>query len=96
MKQKRINSRKRKCGKEQTAEECIGGFEGFLNKVQFNFLQPARDDGVDGREPLWGRFPLEKRYNMDQVHLPFVNSQYDTFTIEDYNHINVKCPKESL
>ena len=33
IKQKKINFRKRDCDKERTAEECIGDFEEFLNKV---------------------------------------------------------------
>ena len=35
------------------------------------------------RESIWGRFPPELRYNMDQVPLPFVNGQDETFTMED-------------
>ena len=37
--QKNINFSKRKCGKERTAEEYIGAFEEFVNKVRFDFLQ---------------------------------------------------------
>ena len=47
------------CGKEQTAEYCIGDFEEFINKARFGFLQPTEDDGVDSRDSLWGRFPLD-------------------------------------
>ena len=47
-------------------------------------------------DPLWGRFPPERRYNMDQVPLPFVNGQDETFTMEEDNDVNLKCPKESL
>ena len=55
-------------------------------------------DGEEESEmdPLWGRFPPERRYNMDQVPLPFVNGQDETFTMEEGNDVNLKCPKESL
>ena len=33
---------------------------------------------------------------MDQVPLPFVNVQDDTFTVEDDDYVNSKCPWESL
>ena len=93
---KRIKFRKRKCGKEKTAEECVQDFEEFMYKLRFDFLPPREDDGDDGRDPLWGRFPPEKRYNMDQVPLPFVVSQNDTFTMDDDNDVNIKCPREAL
>ena len=37
-------------------------------------------------------FPPEFRYNMDQVPLSFVNGKDDTFTVEDDDDVNVKCP----
>ena len=33
---------------------------------------------------------------MDQVPLTFVNGQDDTFTVEDDNDVNFKCPQDSL
>ena len=96
IRRKKIKFRKRKCGKEKTAEESIPEFEGFMEKLRFDFLQPREDDGNDGRDPLWGRFPPARRYNMDQVPLPFVVSQDDTFTMEEDTDVNIKCPKESL
>ena len=33
IKQKNINFRESNCGKERTAEDCIGDFEEFINKV---------------------------------------------------------------
>ena len=57
-----------KCGKEKTAEECIHDFEEFMYKFRFvDFLPPRENDGDDGRDPLWVRFPPERRYNIDQV-----------------------------
>ena len=96
IKRKAIKFRKRKCGKEKTAEECITEFENFMHTLRFDFLPPREDDGYDGMDPLWGRFPPELRYNMDQVPLPFVVSQDDTFTMDEDHDINIKCPQESL
>ena len=81
IKRKRIKYNKRKCGKYQTAEAFIGDFEEFLKKVQFDFIQTTEDDVDDGRDPMWGRFPLDRCYNMYRVPLPFVNGQDDTLTV---------------
>jgi len=96
MKRKNIKFRQRKCEKEKTAAECITEFESFMHALRFDFLPPCEDDGDDERDALWGRFPPERRYNMDQVPLPFVVSQDDTFTMDGDNDVNIKCPKESL
>jgi hypothetical protein len=93
---KNIKFRKRKCGKERTAEECVADFEKFLTYVRFSVLPPREGDGAESRCPLWGRFPPERRYNMDQVPLPFVNGQDETFTTADDDCVNLKCPKEEL
>ena len=65
----------------KTAHESIPVFEELLHKLVFGLFQPIEDDGADGRHPLWCRLPPEFRYNMDQVPLPFVNGQDDTFTV---------------
>ena len=89
-----IKFRKRKNGKEKTEEECVAMFEDFLYKLRFNFLPSDEED--NSRHPLYGRFPPSRRYNMDQVPLPFVNGQDVTFTTEDDTDVNIKCPQESL
>mmetsp|Transcript_15361 Transcript_15361/g.28931 ORF Transcript_15361/g.28931 Transcript_15361/m.28931 type:complete len:660 (+) Transcript_15361:59-2038(+) len=97
MTRKKIKFRKRKCGKEKTAEDCIEDFEKFMKLLRFELLAP--NENIGGRHdnhPLWGRFPPERRYNMDQVPLPFVVNQEATFTTCDDKIVNVKCPSESL
>jgi hypothetical protein len=47
-------------------------------------------------DPLYGQFPPKLRYNMDQVPLPFVNGQDDTFTMEEDDDVNIKCLQELL
>ena len=54
------------------------------------------DEHDDNTPSIWGRFPPEKRYNMDQVPLPFVVGQDHTFTQEDDKDVNIKCPDERL
>ena len=67
-------------------------FEEFLHKLRFDFLQHIEYDGAYVRHPIWGRFPPECRYNMDQFQLPFVNGQGDTSTVEYDDYVNVKLP----
>ena len=45
---------------------------------------------------LWGRYPPHRRYNMDQVPLPFVVSQESTHTTGDDDDVHVSCPNEAL
>ena len=96
MARRNMKYKKRKNGKEKTAEECVAEFEIFLEKLRFDFLAPRDDSPSVDHETIWGRFPPELRYNMDQVPLPFVNGQDTTFTTDDDVDVNLKCPKESL
>ena len=89
IKRKQSKCCKHKCGKEKTTEECITEFETFIYKLRVDFLPPREDDVYDGRDPLLGRFPTKQQYNMDQVPLPFVVSQDDTFTMDEDNGINI-------
>ena len=50
----------------------------------------------DDSESIWGRFSPSKRYNMDQVPLPFVVSQEFTFTLHEDKNIHITCPNEAL
>ena len=72
MRRKKINFRKRKCGKERTAEECVSEFEDFLYKVQFEYIQQKEGDGDDGRDALYKQLPPKRCYNMDQVPPPSI------------------------
>ena len=48
--------RKRKNGKENTAEECVGDFVKFREKLRFDFLAPRDDSPAEDFESIWGRF----------------------------------------
>ena len=95
LKRKRITYKKRKCGKEKTASECIPELKKFIAVLRFELLKP-KDDDVDPADPLWGRFPPNRRYNMDQVPLPFVCGQDHTFTPEEDKDVNIKYPGEQF
>ena len=58
---KNIKFRNRRCGKEKTAEEYVDLFENFLEKVRFDFLSPRDGEEESEMDPLWGRFPPERR-----------------------------------
>jgi len=39
---------------------------------------------------MFGRFPLEHRYNMDQIPMPLIVKQSDTYTEENDEHIHIR------
>ena len=67
--------------KRKLLKSALAIFDKFLNKIRFYFLQSTEDDGADGRDPLWGRFPLEQHYKKYQVPHPFVNGQDANFAM---------------
>ena len=97
IKRRRIKFCRSKCGKKKTAEECITEFEQFMSTLRFDFFPPRENSRrAEERDPLWGRFTPESWYNMDQVPLPFVCMQDNTYTMEEDTDVNIKCLKESL
>jgi len=94
MNRRGIKYRKRKSGKSKSANEHIPKFEEFLARLRFQIL-PPRDPGQNCH-PIWGRFPPELRYNMDQVPCPFVVNQDTTFTDEGDEDVHIRAPSDSL
>ena len=39
---------------------------------------------------MYGRFPPERRYNMDQIPMPFIVDQNNTFTDASDEHVHVQ------
>ena len=78
----------------QTLEELLPEYLKFLSYLCFRVIAPAEEDNE--RNPLWGRFPPSRRYNFDQVPLPFVVDQDFTFTTIDDEHPHIKTPGEAL
>ena len=100
MARKQIKFKKRKCGKEKTAQESIPEFLLHLAFVRFDLLQPRMGMLPAERqsilESVWGRFTPARRYNMDQVPLPFVVGQDHTFTQASDKDVNIKSPGEQF
>ena len=94
MVRKQIKFKKRKCGKEKTAQESIPEFLKHLAFVCFYFLQPRLEDSIAVRYCIWVRFTPAKQYNMYQVPLTFVCGQDHTFTEDSDKDVNIKCPGE--
>ena len=44
MKRIKIKFRRRKCGKDHTAIECITDFEAFLDNICCYFIEPKEDN----------------------------------------------------
>ena len=91
---KQVKFKKRKCGKEKTAQESIPEFLKHLPFVCFDILQPRLEDSIAVRDCIWGKFTPANQYNMDQVPLPFVCGQDHTFTEDSDKDVNIKCPGE--
>ena len=57
--------------------------------IRYNVL-PYCDGHVGSFHPYYGRFPPECQYNMDQIPMPFVVDQHNTFTLADDEHVQVR------
>ena len=93
IRRRNLKYRKRKCGKNKSANSHIPKFLEFLQRLRFNIIVPLPEDTS---ESIWGRFPPSKRYNLDQVPLPFVVSQEFTFTLQEDSNVHITCPNEAL
>ena len=91
---RKLKYRRRKSGKQFSANKHVHTYLNFLQRLRFKLLPPI--DETIPSDALWGRFPPSHRYNMDQVPLPFVVSQDFTFTVENDTNIHITCPSESL
>ena len=93
IKRRQLKYRRRKSGKKFSANEHISKYIDFLQRLRFKLLVPLPNDTSD---TIWVRFPPSRRYNMDQVPLPFVVSQEFTFTVKEDANIHISCPSEAL
>lgn len=82
------------CSKQHTPQEQVLDFEKFLFYLRFNALKPNEEEEHNqGIGPLWGRFPPECHYNMDQVPFPFVVNQDSTFALGDEENVHIPDDK---
>lgn len=91
MKRHKIKFRKRKNVKAKSAEEKREDIVKWHQDLRYKVL-PYRNGHVGSYHPHYGRFPPKRRYNMDQIPMPFVVDQDTTFTTEDDEHVHVKGP----
>ena len=93
IRRRNLKYRRRKSGKTSSADKHIPKFLSFLSRLRFDILVPRDGEDIDS---IYGRFPPERRYNIDQVPLPFVVSQEFTFTLNEDTNIHITCPNETL
>ena len=93
IKPRKLKYRRKKSDKNFSADKHLPRFLDFLKLLRFKILMPLEGNNS---ESIWGRFPPSRRYNMDQVPLPFVVSQEFTFTLHEDNNFHITCPNEAL
>ena len=77
--------------RQKSAEEKREDIVKWHQDLRYKVL-PYRNGHVGSYHPHYGRFSPERRYNMDQIPMPFVVDQDTTFTTEDDEHVHVKGP----
>ena len=90
---RKLKYQRRKSGKKFSANEHITKYTKFLQQLRFKLLVPLPNETSD---TIWGRCPPSRRYNMDQVPLPFVVLQEFTFTVNEDANVHITCPSEAL
>jgi len=79
-KRKSITRRRRTHMKKADVEDKLPAVRRFIQGlIKLNSSSPRRD-------PVWGRFPPESRYNLDQVPLPFIGTDANA----TYEHTGAK------
>ena len=89
MKRYKIKFLKRKNVKAKSANEKREDIVKWHQDLRYKVL-PYREGYVGTFSPQYGRFPPERRYNMDQIPMPFVVDQDSTFTTEDDEHVHIR------
>ena len=51
---------------------------------------PFRNGHIGSYDSMFGRFPPERRYNMEQIPMPFIVEHSDTYTEEDDEQFHVR------
>ena len=89
LRRNKIRYRKRKNQKSVSAEEKRSKLQLWHQKLCYEVL-PYRNGHIGSYDGMFGRFPPDRRYNMDQVPMPFVVEQNDTYTEETDCHVHVR------
>ena len=94
--------------KNKSVEEPLPQIRRFLRGFRKLMQEPARRKGhvvsdaeagvraVQPRDPKYGRFQLNERFNSDQVPLPFVNGQSETWAPKGSKRVSIAQPFSGL
>ena len=84
-----IKFRKRQNQKKSNIEDHREAIMNWHKQLRYDVLPPRPDTPKDHWDWTWGRFPPERRYNMDQVPLPFVVDQGSSYVESKEQHIQI-------
>ena len=94
--------------KNKSVEERLPQIRRSLRKFRKLIQEPSRRKGhvvsdaeagvraVQPRHPKYGRFQLNERFNSDQVPLPFVNGQSETWAPKESKRVSIAQPFSGL
>ena len=103
-----LSKRRRSNLKNKSVEERLLQIRRFIRRVHKLIQEPARRKGhvvsdaeagvraVQPRDPMYGRFQLNERFNSDQVPLPFVNRQSETWATKGNKRVSIAQPFSGL
>ena len=103
-----LSKRRRSNLKNKSVEERLPQIRRFLRRFRKLMQEPARCKGhvvsdveagvlaVQPRNPKYGRFQLNERFNSDQVPLPFVNGQSETWAPKGSKRVSIAQPFSGL
>ena len=89
LRRKNLKFRKRKSGKKKSTDDNLPAILEWYTYLRHNVLPNQPNKPCKDFSEKWGRFPPKLRYNFDQVPLPFVVSQDETFTTADDTDVHV-------
>ena len=90
LRRKNIKFRKRKSGKKKTTDDNMDLIRSWHSTFRYEILPNYLDERLPEQfTEKWGRFPPHLRCNIDQVPLPFVVSQDNTFTFDDDKDVHI-------
>ena len=103
-----LSKRRRSDLENKSVEERLPQIRRFLRRFRKPMQEPARRKGhvvsdaeagvwaVQPRDPKYGRFQLNERFNSDQVPLPFVNGQPETWAPKGSKRVSIAQPLSGL
>ena len=105
---RKLSMRRRSNLKNKSIEERLPQIRRFLRRFRKLIQEPARREGnvltdvgagvpaVQPRDPNYGRFQLNERFNSDQAPLPFVNGQTERWAPKESKLVSITQPLRGL